>query len=183
MPPVRRALEFLLGGAGGAGLDRIHVRNGVLSYPETDGQPSWVAPQFGIATIVMLEGARRVADGDDPSTGRDLAVGAAWFVGSYVASGRLDRRHARTLAVAFALCAAARIARRPDRRRVLPYALLLTAAGTAYEHFLAGTGAFSYTRPELGNVPAWLPGLYLQGAPVAIDLVRLANVNLPARGR
>ena len=48
---------------------------------------------------------------------------------------------------------------------------VLTAAGTAYEHFLSGTGAFSYARPDLGNLPAWLPGLYLQGAPLAIDLV------------
>ena len=38
-------------------------------------------------------------------------------------------------------------------------------------YFLSGIGAFSYARPDLGNVPAWLPGLYLQGAPLAIDLV------------
>lgn len=168
---MRRTLEFLLGGVGGAALDRIHVRHGVLSYATPDTQPWWVAPQFGVATIGMLRGARMFAD-DDPDSSSGLLIGAAWFASSYAASGALDRRHARALAVALALCAAARIARREDRRRVLPFALLLTAAGTAYEHVLAGTDAFSYTRPELGNVPAWLPGLYLQGAPLAIDLAR-----------
>jgi hypothetical protein len=179
---VGRALEFLLGGAGGAALDRIHVRYDVLSYPGSPGQPWWVAPQFGIATIAVLEAARRVG-GENRRGGRELLTGAAWFVGSYAASGPLDRRHARALTAAFSLCAAARIARREDRRRVLPYALLLAAAGTAYEHFLAGTEAFSYTRPELGNVPAWLPGLYLQGAPLAVDLVSFLEVKQRARER
>ena len=140
-----------------------------------------MAPQFGIATIGVLEGARPFAkghadadaDADDDDTGSAVRIvtGAAWFVGAYAASGTLDRRHARALAAALVLCAAARTARRSDRRRVIPFALLLTAAGTAYEHFLSGTGAFSYARPDLGNLPAWLPGLYLQGAPLAIDLV------------
>ena len=171
---MRRTFAFLLGGIGGAALDRIHVRHGVLSYPDTPGQPWWVAPQFGIATIGVLESARPFADAgadaDIDPVGR-IVTGAAWFVGSYAASGMLDRRHARALAAALVLCAAARTTRRRDRARALPYAHLLTAAGTAYEHFLSGTGAFSYARPDLGNVPAWLPGLYLQGAPLAIDLV------------
>ena len=167
---MRRTLAFLLGSIGGAALDRIHVRHGVLSYPDASGQPLWVAPQFGIATIGVLESARLFADADIDPAGR-IVTGAAWFVGSYAASGTLDRRHARALAAALVLCAAARTARRRDRARALPYALLLTAAGTAYEHFLSGIGAFSYARPDLGNVPAWLPGLYLQGAPLAIDLV------------
>jgi hypothetical protein len=162
---------FLLGSVGGAALDRIHVRHGVLSYPESAGQPWWVAPQFGIATIGVLEGARLFAADEVERDGRLLMTGAAWFVGSYAASGALDRRRPRALAAALAVCAAVRIARRRDRSRMIPYALLLTIAGTTYEHILAGTGAFSYARPDLGNVPAWLPGLYLQGAPLAIDLV------------
>jgi hypothetical protein len=178
---VRRLLAFLLGGIGGAALDRIHVRHGVLSYPDASGQPWWVAPQFGIATIGVLQSARLFADDDTDPAGR-IVTGAAWFVGSYAASGMLDRRHARALAVAFVLCAAARTARRKDRWRVLPFSLLLTAAGTGYEHFLASTGAFAYARPGLGNVPSWLPGLYLQGAPLAIDLVKFLNINRRARG-
>ena len=182
---MRRTLVFLLGGIGGAALDRIHVRHGVLAYHDASGQPWWVAPQFGIATIGVLQSARLFTDADaDAGTGTAgrIVTGAAWFVGSYAASGMLDRRHARALASALVLCAAARAARRRDRRRVIPFALLLTAAGTGYEHFLSGTGAFAYTRPELGNVPAWLPGLYLQGAPLAIDLVASLNVSRAARG-
>lgn len=168
---MRRPLVFVLGAIGGAALDRIHVRNGVLSYPNAPGQPWWVAPQFGIATVGVLESARLFAgDGTNPATG--IVTGAAWFVGSYAASGALDRSHARALAAALVVCAAARTARRPDRGRVAPFALTLAAAGTAYEHWLSATGAFSYARPALGKVPASLPGLYLQGAPLALDLVK-----------
>src|SRR5436305_8869409 len=104
-PPVRRTLAFLLGGVGGAALDRIHVRHGVLSYPDASGQPWWVAPQFGIATIGVLASARPFADagagagaGDDIGPAVGIVTGAAWFVGSYAASGTLDRRHARAFA-------------------------------------------------------------------------------------
>ena len=171
MPVVRRALTFALGGIGGAALDRIHVRSGVLSYPAS-GQPWWVAPQFGLATIAVLgAGNAFVPDDNADAALPTMAVDAAWFVGSYAATGALDRRHPRALALAFVVCAVARARRRHDRARVIAFALALAAVGTAYEHALAGTGAFGYRDPQLGNVPAWLPGLYLQGAPLAVDLV------------
>src|SRR5437870_5833972 len=52
---VRRLiLMFVLGGIGGALVDQIHVRFGVLFYPEPFflGQGWWVAANFGIATII-----------------------------------------------------------------------------------------------------------------------------------
>lgn len=171
---MRRFLTFVLGGIGGAALDQIHVRSGVITYRDTDGQPRWVGPQFGVATLAMLAGATRFApdDGSHRAVATQLATGAAWFVGSYAASGKAHSRAPRAFAAALAGCAALRIGQRRDRARVLLFALLLAALGTGYEHVLAGTGAFSYDEPDLGNVPSWLPGLYLQGAPLAIDLAR-----------
>src|SRR5437764_13411562 len=100
-PPLRRTLAFLLGGVGGAALDRIHVRHGVLTYPDAAGQPWWVAPQFGIATIGVLESARPFAkgradadaDADDTGSAVRIVTGAASFVGAYAASGSLHRPH------------------------------------------------------------------------------------------
>ena len=53
------------------------------------------------------------------------------------------------------------------------FAIGLAVAGTLYEGTLSGSGAFSYLRPDFYNVPIWLPGLYLHGAPLAITLRRL----------
>ena len=173
---MRRRMLFLLGGAAGAGLDQIHVRTGVLSYasPGRVGQPWWVAPQFGAAAVVLFEAARPFSVQADAPGQVTLASDVAWLVGSYAASG-LWRRRPRALAVALYLSWAARTIARTDRRSVVTYGALLALLGCAYEHRLAGTGAFSYFRPDLGNVPAWLPGLYLHGAPLALDLARGAS--------
>lgn len=166
---MRRLLVFLLGGAAGAGLDQIHVQSGVLSYPGPGrlGQPWWVAPQFGAAFVAIFDTARPVAAraGNPRSIGGD----AGWFVGAYLASGLL-RRRPRPLAAALYLSWATRMAYRAERRWVIAYALALAMAGSAYEHVLSGTGAFSYADPEIGNIPSWLPALYLHGAPLALDL-------------
>ena len=174
MRAVRRRSLFLLGAAGGAGLDQIHVRTRVLSYPSPTfvGQPWWVAPQFGVAAVAALEGARLFTPSvDEPTTPR-LAGDVGWFVVSYLASGVFDRRGARAFGAASLFFWVARMVRRGDRRPLVAYALLLAGVGTTYEHVVAGTGLFSYSRPRIGHVPVWLPVLYLQGAPLAVDLAR-----------
>ena len=165
---------FLLGGAGGAGLDQIHVQAGVLRYrsPAVAGQAWWVAPQFGVAAVAALDAARLFSPRVDEPAASRIAGDATWFVASYLASGLVDRRGARSFAAVLVFLWVARVARRRDRLPLIAYAAMLAVTGTAYEHLLAGTGAFSYARPGLGNVPAWLPGLYLQGAPLAVDLAR-----------
>ena len=169
---MRRAALFLLGGVSGAALDQIHVQSGVLSYRSSSafGQPWWVAPQFGLAAVAIAESARPfAAPGSAVVRGR-TASDLRWFVGSYLATG-LVRRRPHALLAAFVLIFVARMTHRTDRLRVIAFALLLAIAGSTYEHRLAGTGSFSYRDPGLGNVPIWLPGLYVQGAPLAIDLV------------
>lgn len=123
--------------------------------------------------MAIAEAARPVASGtDDPSVRgrRTVGINIGWFVASYLATGLLRRRPS-TLAAALLLTFVARMALRTDRGRIVAFALVLAVLGTGYEHRLAGTGAFGYAEPALGNVPVWLPGLYLHGAPLAVDLV------------
>ena len=53
---VRWGGVFVAGSVGGALLDQLHVRGGVISYKRRrfPRQPWWVAPQFGLATIAIL---------------------------------------------------------------------------------------------------------------------------------
>jgi hypothetical protein len=170
---MRRSVLFVLGGSAGAALDQIHVRTGVLSYaaPSRLGQPWWVGPQFGAAAVGILDTARFFAGRvDDPAPGQVLSD-MGWFLTSYVATG-LVRRRPRALCAGLLVSFVGRIGRRPDWQWVAGYAVLLAAIGCWYEHRLAATHVFGYSEPALGNIPAWLPGLYAQGAPLALDLAR-----------
>jgi hypothetical protein len=167
-----RVLVFVLGGIAGAALDQIHVRSGALSYRDGSApgplrQPWWVAPQFGLAFVGVFDTARpaAAAAGEPEAIGRD----AAWFAGAYLATG-LFRRQPRALTAGLYLTWLLRLTRRRRPAPVAAYAAALAFAGSLYEHALSGTGAFGYASPELGNVPSWLPGLYLHGAPLAVDL-------------
>jgi hypothetical protein len=166
---VRRLIVFLLGGIAGAGLDQIHVQSGVLSYPRSGrlSQPWWVAPQFGAAFVAVFDTAQPVAA--RAGHPQRIAPDAGWFVGAYLATGVL-RRWPRPLGALLYLSWAMRMAHRAERRWVIAYAAALALAGSAYEHALSGTSAFGYADPEIGNIPSWLPALYLHGAPLALDL-------------
>src|SRR5690349_19041704 len=81
--PVGWVLLFLAGGIGGALCDQIHVQAGVLAYPHPFvlDQAWWVAPQFGVAMLVILVGAGPFAL---RSHGRSRVVpDAALFLGAY----------------------------------------------------------------------------------------------------
>src|SRR5436309_1219266 len=89
--PVGWVLLFLAGGIGGALCDQIHVRAGVLAYPHpfVFDQAWWVAPQFGVALLVILAGARPFAP---RSRARSRVVlHAALFLGAYGATGLCNR--------------------------------------------------------------------------------------------
>jgi hypothetical protein len=60
-----------------------------------------------------------------------------------------------------------------DRVRVGVYGLLLALVGSAFEGRWSATGSFTYAAPDIAGVPLWLPGLYLHGAPLAVDVARM----------
>jgi hypothetical protein len=177
---------FVAGGLGGALCDQIHVQSGVLAYPDPAlaDQSWWVAPQFGIAVVVMLAAVRPFAAAATRHAPRrpspaGVAREAAWFGAAYGASG-LWHGHPAALATAYGVTWVARMAGRPDRWPVAAWSALLAVAGTAYEGTLSATGAFHYTAPDLYHVPVWLPGIYLHGGPLAIAVARLLPTR-PAR--
>lgn len=169
------------GALGGAACDQIHVRSGMLAYPHRWflGQAWWVAPQFGIAVLVMVLAAvplARQAGGLVAwPTPPVVAIEAAWFLGAYAATGVWGRSRPGVLATVLVGIWAARLARRPDRWPLAALSLLLAIGGVAYEGSLAATGAFHYVRPALYHIPVWLPGLYLQGAPLLVSATRLLD--------
>jgi hypothetical protein len=164
-------LLFLAGGIGGALCDQIHVQAGVLGYPHpfVADQAWWVAPQFGVAMLVILAATRPFAL---RSRGRSRTVlDAALFVGAYGATGLFNRW---PVALAAALLATwlVRVTIDEHPAVLVAFAAVLAAGGTLYEGALAGTGAFHYTRPDLYHVPFWLPGIYLNGAALGLDVAR-----------
>ena len=177
----------MVAGAGGATLDEIHVRAGVLSYPHTVlfDQPWWVAPQFGLAALLMLAAARPFAAASarrvpHPSGSR-VGTEALWFVGAYAASGVFGNNHPAALTVTYAVTWLARLAWHPDRLVVAVTGIALAGGGVVYEGTLAGTGLFRYVHPDVYHVPVWLAGIYLHGAPLLLTVARqLSGPAVPA---
>jgi hypothetical protein len=171
---VKHSQLFAAGWAGGVLVDQIHVRGGVLSYrtPRLAGQAWWVGPQFGVAAFPIFSSAR-VAGRNTPSPSpRRLVSGTACFLGAYLASA-VFRHRPRLLAAVLLVTWLVRMrGRGEDRVAVGLYSLLLAAVGTAFEGRWSATGSFTYAAPDLAGVPLWLPGLYLHGAPLAVDVAK-----------
>lgn len=174
-----RLLKFFAAGSVlGATFDQIHVRFQVLAYPRDDyfQQSWWVAPNFGLATLLMLLGSLWMAPRAEkldprPPTVRDYALGTAWFLAAYLASGLLVAWPGALVAL-YAATFAGRLVARPDRLPVLLHALGIAAGGVLAESILAGSGAFWYLDPHVAHVPVWLPGIYLHGGPLALAVAK-----------
>lgn len=164
---TRLALALVVGGLCGLLLDQIHVRYGVLFYPEPWlwDQAWWVAPLFAGSTVVILSGARLFTEGAPGTREHDVMGSAGWFVAAYWASGQWHA-HPIGLSVAYAVFFALRTTHRPT----LMFAGLLAAGGVTFEALLSSTGAFSYRHPDLFGLPMWLGGLYAHGAPLALAI-------------
>lgn len=172
-------LAFFLGGLGGALCDQIHVRFGVLGYPHATfaGQPLWVAPNFGLGTvlILLLCWSPPFADAlPRRPTARDFVTGAFWFLGAYLASG-LWFREPHWLSLAYALTWAGRMFLAGHGSTAVLFSVLLAIGGVTYEALLSATGAFHYTLPDRFGVPMWLAGIYLHGGPLALRVGRAAG--------
>jgi hypothetical protein len=166
---------FIAGGVGGALLDQIHVRAHVLRYahPDLAGQAWWVAPQFGVAVVVILFACVSLGRRIMPS--RDhvpIAVDATIFVVAYAVTGVL-RTYAWAIAVILIVLWVGRLLVHRDRALLLTVSLGLAVVGPAYESLLTWTGAFHYTITPLAlRVPIWLPLLYLIAGVLAASAAR-----------
>jgi hypothetical protein len=181
---TRRLLTaFGAGGIGGLVCDQIHVQGHVLAYPRAVllGQDFWVAPNFGAGTLLMLAGsaafARPIADA--PAPPRRIAIDAAWFVAAYLASS-IFAAHVAPLLAAYVVTFLARTLPRPRAALRVAHGLALAAGGVAWEAGLSALHLFHYTHPDVLGVAAWLPGLYLAGAPLALDIASWLVARAPA---
>lgn len=175
--PAALPALFALGAALGTAWDQMHVRGGVEIYrdPAFAGQSWWVPAEFGLAyaagaaAIAVL--GRPAPDGGSP---RRFMTETLWLSAVYALTALAPERPAALTAAVAALA----LARAPAiaalvRRNPLPAALLV-AGGPAIEAVLSGAGLFSYTRPQLLGIPAWLPLLYLHAVPFAVRLTETA---------
>lgn len=185
---VQTAAAFGLGAVVGTLGDQIHVRAGVLRYRTPHrgafGQPYWVPLLMGAAAVAMIEGYHTVrarGRGAEPPSDLDpIAREAASFFALYLASGVL-RRYPRSLAVGFTGFFVWRVVREGDDLESVLHAVGTALAGTAFEHWLSGTEAFSYdeAHQHVGRTPLWLPGLYLQAARFARAVARAMPAAAP----
>ncbi len=191
LSPARVALIVIIGGVAGAGLDQIcHVRFGVLWYPRPEpglfDQPWWVAPQFGLVTLLAIlasipfaRAARSIARETWVSP---IVTGLLWLVGAYLATG-VFRDHPVPLTATLGALFIGRIALRRERWILLAWGIMMAIGGCGYEILVSRAGFFLYTRPDW-VVPMWLPAVYLHAAPLAIAITHaLATPKLtpPAR--
>jgi hypothetical protein len=182
----RRAGGWLVMAVGlgllGAACDQFHVQSGLLSYPDpwVWDQASWVPLNFAVlltglvaATIPIGRiAARRGAP--DPGVGR-LAGGFAWFVGMYGLSALVAPEAPGLLASIYVALWVPRVVLREDRAVLVPYGIALAFAGCGVEAIETELGWFAYSEPDVAGVPLWLAGIYLHGAPLALDVARRAD--------
>jgi hypothetical protein len=176
--PMRRWLVwFVACGIGGALLDQLHTHLGVLSYrePVLFGQAWWVAPNFGFGGLVFLALglviAKRAGAALPLPSDRRLLIESAWFLGAYLISCFFFE-HPWLMSCSFAAVWAVRIASGPAKPSFLLYSLIVAALGTGYELTVTSTGSYWFHHPDVHTVPAWLPGLYLNGAPLGLHLAK-----------
>ena len=161
----RTLLAVFLGALGGLALDQIHVQFGVLFYanPWWLEQAWWVAPLFAAASLLFISLASPMVT-TFPGTQEHRVFGsAAALVGAYWVSA-VWQAHPIGLAIAYPVVLLLHSTHRPT----LMFAGAMALIGTACEVVITGTGAFTYRHPDFLGVPYWLPGLYLQGAPLAL---------------
>jgi hypothetical protein len=152
-----------LGLAAGFGLlgalcDQFHVQSGLLSYPDTWlwDQAAWVPLNFA----VLLTGL----------------VALTIPLGRLAAARAVPEPGPRRLAADFAVWVV-RIAFREDRALLYPFGVALALAGCLVEAAEIEFGWFAYADPDVIGVPFWLAGIYLHGAPLALDVARRVDAS------
>lgn len=170
---------FVGGSIGGGLLDQIHVQGGALSYPDggaLDGQPWWVAPQFGVAILLLTIAAwNLVPASTQRAPAWRLPLDAAAFVGVYMSSAIWWDSYPLGLIIVMLVVWGFLLMRSEwigQRARIALCSIAVAIGGTAYEASLSALGGFGYAAPDSLGVPMWLPGLYLVGSMLLCSLVQ-----------
>lgn len=173
---------FVAGAILGAGWDQFHVQAGTLRYTDTTlaGQAWWVPLEFG---LVYAAGIPLFVAIGDPAPGRDtarlLGLELVWATTCYAATAFFDASPWLVVAI-LAAAALARTGALAVALRANPLpALALLVLGPLTEAMVSASGLFAYEQRQLGNLPAWLPLLYLNLIPF---VSRAAEATLRAFG-
>jgi hypothetical protein len=166
------ALLFVVGGVGIAVLDHLHVEAGTTSYadPTAFGQPWWVIPQMGLATILATVAGRAFVRREVARPG-ELRIRIALFATAYATTALLWKHSLVLLGLLLAAWMVTIVVTAEGRPTIL-YCLLFAAIGTGYEMALVAAGVFEYAEPEALGVQVWLPGLYLIAGLLGVTLAR-----------
>jgi hypothetical protein len=174
---VRLLPHALLFAAGAVVLtlcDRVHVVYGVLVPEDTSlwGQSWWVPPLFGVAalSVAFTYPPLRRALGEEPRARSvaGLVAASVALIAVYVSTGPFSDEP-WLLTVGLTTVWAARAVLRGSRTETVA-ALLLAVAGPAVEATNSALGLFHYVAPHLAGVPAWLPAIYMNAAPLAAEI-------------
>lgn len=155
----------------------FHVSFGVLAYrdPLFTGQAWWVFPGFVFAAASMYLSARQLfVRHTHSATPGQAGISLACFVAAYAASG-LFLAWPHGLLIGFVATWLLRVAFSRDRAVTFVFGLILAVMGCLIEGLLMLSGDVAYSAPEIFHVPWWLGGLYLHGAFVVLQLVRLVE--------
>jgi hypothetical protein len=172
----------------GAALDQFHVQSELLSYPDPAwwDQAAWVPLNFavlltGLVALTIPLGRVAAARGVRSPDGARLAADFAWFVGAYGLSGLVAPDAPEALAIGYVAVWLVRIGFREDRALLYPFGIALAVAGCVAEAIEIELGWFAYADPDVIGVPLWLAGIYLHGAPLALDIARRLDPVLTRR--
>jgi len=143
--------------------DYLHARQGVLAYhhPFWSLQAIWVPPEFAIATLAALMGARRFVRGQPPASMLRVVTDGAWFMGAYAYTSFAEPSHANVTLAALAVAWALHVIAQRRSPGTIVWCVVLAICGCLAEGTLSRTGAFWYVYPDVYGVPRWLPGIYL----------------------
>ncbi|TNE43663.1 MAG: hypothetical protein EP343_33140 [Deltaproteobacteria bacterium] len=167
---------FLVGGTIISLGDRFHIVFGVLSQNDQSflGQAWWVPLVFGVAGLLMFPSwviLRKVFRGVVyPIRISGLIGSTILFLIAYAATGPF----AKYAYIMTGILVGAWIVRLWWRTQTdvatVVFCLLLAIAGPLVEIGFSAAGMFEYHVHHMWSIPMWLPGIYLHGALVLVDL-------------
>lgn len=176
-------MRWLILAVAGAALctvcDHLHATHGVLFYthPTVWDQAWWVPLLFAGASLAAVAGATPVrrllgARAGEPPTAREIAGDGIAFVTAYAFTSYAPADRPNVTLALLAAWWLARVVRGRPRWLVI-YALVMAAAGSAFEATWSALGFFAYRHPDVAGVPRWLPGIYLHAALLAGPVERV----------